>query len=196
MSIHHPSFVLVFASLMGIAVATVLIVVGYFWTRLRSLAVEETARRVDDLARRQETIESLVGRLETMAGKGGGGVPGSAGAARTTPGAAAGTPGRPDAPGLWARARGALRVDRAEPEGVGRPTLIAVPSLAAVDVDASEAAAELGRRFGAIWTRADSGDSPESIARATGQPIGQIELILGLRRHLLQAGQSGGPPPR
>jgi hypothetical protein len=39
-------------------------------------------------------------------------------------------------------------------------------------------------RYSAIWALADSGAVPETIARATGQPIGQIELILSLKRHV------------
>jgi hypothetical protein len=63
--------------------------------------------------------------------------------------------------------------------------LILVPSLAASDPDAPSAAAvELGQRFGAIWAMADSGQAPDAIARTTGQPVGQVELILGLRRQL------------
>ena len=77
------------------------------------------------------------------------------------------------------------RADRAKPSAVGGPTLIVVPSLAAAAEDASgTAAGELGQRFGAIWALADSGQAPEDIARTTGQPVGQVELILGLRRQL------------
>jgi hypothetical protein len=42
----------------------------------------------------------------------------------------------------------------------------------------------MSQRYSAIWTLADTGASAEVIARATGQPIGQIELILGLRRQI------------
>ena len=42
----------------------------------------------------------------------------------------------------------------------------------------------LSQRYAAIWDLADTGASPDVIARATGQPIGQIELILGLRRQI------------
>jgi hypothetical protein len=42
----------------------------------------------------------------------------------------------------------------------------------------------LTQRYAAIWTLADNGGSPEVIARATGQPRGQIDLILGLRRQV------------
>ena len=63
-------------------------------------------------------------------------------------------------------------------------TLIAVPNLAAAANDREAAAAEISERFAAIWSLAATGSSPELIARATGQPIGQIELILGLRREI------------
>ena len=42
----------------------------------------------------------------------------------------------------------------------------------------------LTQRYAAIWSLAASGSSAEVIARATGQPVGQIELILGLRRQI------------
>ena len=42
----------------------------------------------------------------------------------------------------------------------------------------------LTQRYAAIWALADKGATAEVIARATGQPIGQIELILGLRRQI------------
>ncbi len=51
----------------------------------------------------------------------------------------------------------------------------------------------LSQRYAAIWDLADSGASPDVIARATGQPIGQIELILGLRRQYER--QSDQYPP-
>jgi hypothetical protein len=44
--------------------------------------------------------------------------------------------------------------------------------------------AGLSQRYAAIWELAASGASPDAIARATGQPVGQIELILGLRRQM------------
>ncbi len=75
----------------------------------------------------------------------------------------------------------------------GGPTLISVPSLAspAASSSPSEAAAELDRRFGGVWALADSGAPAEAVARRTGYPVGQVELILGLRRQLLAA--EGGP---
>jgi hypothetical protein len=63
--------------------------------------------------------------------------------------------------------------------------LIAVPNLALEPPNDRDAAISgLTQRYAAIWTLADQGASPEVIARATGQPIGQIELILGLRRQI------------
>ena len=47
---------------------------------------------------------------------------------------------------------------------------------------AQEAAEALERRFRPVWDLADSGQAIDAIARATGQPIGQVELILALRR--------------
>jgi hypothetical protein len=64
------------------------------------------------------------------------------------------------------------------------PPLIAIPNLAATAHDRQAAIGTLAQRHAAIWTLADRGASSEVIARATGQPIGQIELILGLRRQI------------
>jgi hypothetical protein len=64
------------------------------------------------------------------------------------------------------------------------PPLIAVPNLAATNHDREATLNSLTQRYTAIWTLAESGAAPDVIARATGQPIGQIELILGLRRQI------------
>jgi hypothetical protein len=62
--------------------------------------------------------------------------------------------------------------------------LIAVPNLAAAANDRDVVVSGLTQRYAAIWSLAASGSSAEVIARATGQPVGQIELILGLRRQI------------
>ena len=62
--------------------------------------------------------------------------------------------------------------------------LIEVPNLASTSSDREATLSGLTQRYAAIWTLADTGASPEVIARATGQPVGQIELILGLRRQI------------
>jgi hypothetical protein len=64
------------------------------------------------------------------------------------------------------------------------PTLIAVPSLAAPPSEREASIEGISHRYAAIWSLADSGAPADVIARATGQPIGQIELILGLRRQI------------
>ena len=75
------------------------------------------------------------------------------------------------------------RLDRRQVTPGDGPVLIAVPSLASTASSTStEAASEFDRRFGAIWALADSGASTDEIARSTGYPVGQVELILGLRR--------------
>jgi hypothetical protein len=63
-------------------------------------------------------------------------------------------------------------------------SLISVPNLASSPDDREPASSPLSQRYSAIWSLADQGASPEVIAKATGQPIGQIDLILGLRRHI------------
>lgn len=77
-----------------------------------------------------------------------------------------------------------LRADPAEPSAVSGPTLITVPKLSAAVPSQATATVtrELGLRFGPIWEMADTGATADAIARATGQPVGQIELILALRR--------------
>jgi hypothetical protein len=170
-----PSLVLIICSVLGIAVSIALMMVGALWARTRTLPLEETSRLVDDLARQQESLDALLARFETQQGDGS--------AVSTSPVPQSDTGLAPEG-----RTHHPQRADRAKPSAVGGPTLILVPSLAASDPDAPTAAAvELGQRFGAIWRLADAGEPLDAIARKTGQPIGQVELILGLRRQL--AGQ-------
>jgi hypothetical protein len=87
------------------------------------------------------------------------------------------------------RGGSSLRADAGLDSAVVAPTLIAVPNLAGVGGAAEESASSaelerLGSRFSAIWELAEAGASADAIARATGHPIGQVELILGLRRQL------------
>ena len=65
------------------------------------------------------------------------------------------------------------------------PTLIAVPALAAPSPGPDgHPEEELGERHLDILSLAAAGASPGEIARQTGQPIGQVELILGLHRQI------------
>jgi hypothetical protein len=162
-----PNLLMALVVILCLALAVVVMSFGAVWSRLRKLSrpLSDTVRLVDDLAQRQRTMEALLARLD------------ASGPARTLPDSSA--KNRPASP--------SRRGDKADPSAVSGPTLIAVPNLAATPTEvspAASAAAELARRFGAIWTMADMGSAPEAIARETGQPIGQVELILGLRRQL------------
>jgi hypothetical protein len=176
-----PNLFLVAISLLGIALAGVVILLGLILTRLRTLPMDKTARLVDDLSPHQDALEALLARFESEPDLSG----------RTAPATEA-TPAGPRAtPAATPRPGPSRRADVAVPSAVAGPTLIAVPSLSAPAPGAARAvAAELGRRFGAIWELADSGASAEAIAKRTGQPIGQVELILALRRQLV-AGPRG-----
>lgn len=124
----------------------------------------------DAAARRLEALAERVARMEARG-------------AATVPG-----PESPLVP------RSPRRGHLPRPEPAAGPTLIAVPNLAApAGEPTASASSDLNQRFGAIWGMADTGASAESIARDTGQPIGQVELILGLRR---QVGGSGVERPR
>ncbi|WP_435018334.1 hypothetical protein TA3x_000299 [Tundrisphaera sp. TA3] len=83
-------------------------------------------------------------------------------------------PSRPSGP------RAGFRADPAEVAEAG-PTLIAVPRL---EITKPPAASDMDRRFADVWALADAGTPAATIAGHTGYPIGQVELILGLRRRL------------
>jgi hypothetical protein len=63
-------------------------------------------------------------------------------------------------------------------------SLISVPNLEPARSDRGVTVNGLKERYATIWELADSGATIEQMARATGQPIGQIELIIGLRRQI------------
>jgi hypothetical protein len=79
---------------------------------------------------------------------------------------------------------GPERVEVVSGVGQDEHRLIAIPNLASTASDREATLSSLTQRYAAIWALADTGASPDVIARATGQPIGQIELILGLRRQI------------
>jgi hypothetical protein len=71
------------------------------------------------------------------------------------------------------------------PEERDAPILIAIPDLGARDPEPGDRSeTELGQRHGEAWTLAAAGASPAEIARQTGQPIGEVEVIVGLYRQL------------
>ena len=74
-------------------------------------------------------------------------------------------------------------LDHGEPPG--GPTLIAIPDLAVQGHEPdSQAETELVQRHSEVWTMSAAGMPAAEIARQTGQPIGQVELIVGLYRRL------------
>jgi hypothetical protein len=78
-----------------------------------------------------------------------------------------------------------LRPDYAHGGGVTTcPTLIEVPALSPPEGDREAAVESLTQRYAAIWSLAEAGRPLEEIARAAGQSVGEIELIVGLRRKI------------
>ncbi len=99
------------------------------------------------------------------------------------------------------RAARNVRVDSGRNTQESGRTLIAVPSLASRGSGeiAAAAAEELSRRFGTIWNLSQAGRSIAEIASETGHPVGEIELILGLKRstdsaHLAETSQGRAQP--
>lgn len=160
------------------------------WAMLtqRRLQLQKTvAQSLNKLAVDLRTLDERMTRLETIAlaqleardplrpdAAGGRASQGGAFAIDPSKGRFATSP----APSAMPR-RGPYRADSAH-----EPTLIAVPSLEDAPGNRQNTVGGLRDRYAAIWTLADNGASAEVIARATGQPIGQIELILGLRRQI------------
>ncbi len=158
--------------LLGLGLIVLLVMIGAIWYRLRGLPLHDVGRLMNDLARRQRELEALIARLEASR-------PESAETVETGNALAAPKPG----------VRTVRRIDPAQANPIPGPTLIAVPDMSAEPPPAHSAvAAELGTKFGALWEMADAGASAASIAERSGQPIGQVELILALRRQLPPVG--------
>ena len=189
-----PTLVAALFAILSAALTVVMVACVVLWMRVRALmarlepsptvsgdlgpglaskspgkARSDLARRVDELAEKLRAVEARLAAVEAGSGSSSG-----VSVARR-----------------WGSLGGARRVDRGAPATLGGPTLIAVPSLSSSSSSSSsivpEVAAELDRRFGAVWALADSGAATETLARQTGYPIGQVELILGLRRQILAA---------
>lgn len=168
-----PTFAL--AAIISLAVLLVIVsaIAGMLWLRVRSIPIWRAAQLARELGERQRALEELIERLER--------------AGRIRPEAPART--HPLGPQHQHRA------DPPQPSAVTGPTLIAVPDLnaPASPQTPSDAATELAQRFGAVWDLAQKGHPAEAIARATGQPIGQVDLVLGLRRQLNAAEGRAAP---
>ena len=162
------------AMLLGAALATLAAAFAVIGT-LRGVvrAAVEGARRADRIESRLAGLEVIVRRIEAT-------LPSTLGVGPPT-----------ETPSRSSRVEPSATAGRTADLG---PTLIAVPDLSkggqTVGTQAEgawrgAASADLEARFGRVWAMAESGAGPERIASATGQPIGQIMLVLSLRRRLL-----------
>jgi hypothetical protein len=143
----------------------------------RSRSEREVENRLLDLACQLHTLQARVERCEARSRTHGADSPTKPpGSARERP---APGPTLFEFEGPGQRRAAILRAGRPED-----PPLIAVPNLASASPDRQATHDTLGQRYAAIWSLADTGAPPEVIARAIGQPIGQIELILRLRRKI------------
>jgi len=133
----------------------------------------EVNSRLGELARRLRSVESRLDRLE--------GHDTESKSARTRKESARGT-----LPRAWRKEPPAATPggpNLVEPRN--SPTLIAVPALAVPSPGPDgHPEEELGERHLDILSLAAAGAPPGEIARQTGQPIGQVELILGLHRQI------------
>jgi hypothetical protein len=166
-----------------LSVAAAFLLLGIAGSPLAWVALQHRKSRLENLIEKRWSelaadMRRLEGRLALaeQAGR-------SAGAKQATATSENGSNGRalPNRPFLtgWRR----VPETHAGPQE-GGSSLISVPNLAADQDDRDASSSSLSQRYGAIWTLADGGASPEVIAKATGQPIGQVELILGLRKHI------------
>jgi hypothetical protein len=189
-----PALLAVLFSILGLGLASTSTVCVVLWLRVRSLTSAtvnrpsksrpvrdtvaipepsqpptriryEVARRLDDLAGRHLALEARLVRIEA-----------------STTEAARVIASEPEA------SKATCRVDPGRSATADGPTLISVPNLASPPSSTLEAAAELDRRFGPVWAMSDEGVPTETISRESGYPIGQVELILGLRRQLSTGG--------
>ena len=130
------------------------------------------ARRLDQMQRRTELrLGELARRLQQIESR-------SAIPASDSPRQRSAKAGAAD----HSVARSTLGADYSA-QAPSRLTLISVPDLAAASRDQSLADdGGLGQRHAEIWALAAAGASTEEIAGQTGQPIGQVELIVGLYR--------------
>ncbi|MEW4568402.1 hypothetical protein AB1L88_11095 [Tautonia sp. JC769] len=162
-------------------------VAGISWMRRRDARHAEPL--ADPVANRLADLSAAIERIERSLSRSGS-VP-SRETAEPAPGVRADRPAQSPLPSPCHRPR---RGDSAPERPRPGPTLIRVPDLTGPGrVVGSQAEAarntlasnDLARRFARIWAMADQGAPADRIAEASGQPIGQVELVLNLRRRLL-----------
>ncbi|WP_406696034.1 hypothetical protein V5E97_34065 [Singulisphaera sp. Ch08] len=161
-----PRLLMTLVVILSAVLGLTLTILAWVVVQLRRQPVATWVKNLDDLRTRQDALEAMMEKANST---------------RLAEPALKAHPGPPlRRPGTRSR-----RIDAAEPTAVSGPTLIAVPSLVTASLPSSAAVThDLGRRFSPIWDLADTGATPDEIARSTGQPIGQVELILALRRQL------------
>ena len=144
--------------MVGIVLWSSLILLGSM-SLAQGLALVEISRRMRDLGGIRGELVRLRSRIDAME-------------SRPVTRADHASPSFPNGP---------VRPNR-RPEPVASPTLIAIPSLSRLPERSESNTEGLGRRYGELWARADAGESAMEIARDLGIPIGQVELILNLRK--------------
>ena len=163
-----------FTVALGLTCLVVAVTLWMLATRQMKTARSETEQHLQMLAQRLLVIESRINELENHG--------------RRAPDAHEEPPGHAvKGESKQGRRTQSFLDERADQAARNEPTLIAIPDLGAVEVEEESderAGSELGERHGEAWTLAAAGVPPEEIARQTGQPIGQIELIVGLYRRL------------
>ena len=173
------------AILAFLSIAAMLVSVVWVRDRLRS----DFGRRLDRLEERLTRMDGLLRKLATNSNE----HPSTDRPQLSDP--------SPEPPqGLALRPTG--RTIRPDHTGVSQPTLISVPDLSGASptvgtqaeaVRRASLSGELAQRFRRIWSMADEGASADRIARAIGQPVGQVELVLNLRRILSEENGSREP---
>lgn len=161
-----------FTVVAGLACLAVAVTLWMLATRQMKMTRSETAQRLQMLVQRLLVIESRINELENHGRR-------APDDHEEPPGHAVKGESKQD------RRTQSFLDGRADQAARNEPILIAIPDLGAVEEESDErAGSELGERHGEAWTLAAAGVPPEEIARQTGQPIGQIELIVGLYRRL------------
>ncbi len=161
-----------FTVVAGLACLAVAVTLWMLAARQMKVTRSETEQRLQMLVQRLLVIESRINELENHG--------------RRAPDDHADPPGHAvKGESKQGRRTQSFLDGREDQAARNEPTLIAIPDLGAVEEESDErAGSELGERHGEAWTLAAAGVPPEEIARQTGQPIGQIELIVGLYRRL------------
>ena len=145
---------------------------GVLILRKHEAQLGRSEQRLDELASRMGLIESRFDRSDR--------------AEVTTAVAWEGLPGPTSHVSSRANSAGPLRQGSfSRNEARSSSTLIAIPDLAAETTELNaESESEMVRRHPEVWNLAAAGMTPGEIARQTEQPIGQVELIVGLYRRL------------